>query len=132
VLPTPAHEHLVTFTTNTSIPWYIVVVLVFDPNIYPNPITGQCQQIVPSNLTDPTGNCLNNITALENAMMTYSSSVPAANANNPIWEALLKGSPYQSLQVVVPGITSPSQLFNTTNSNMILYFSDPDVYPYPV
>ncbi|NON63356.1 hypothetical protein, partial [Acidianus sp. RZ1] len=46
VLPTPAHEHIVTFTTNTSIPWYIVVVLVFNPNIYPNGLTGQCQQIV--------------------------------------------------------------------------------------
>ncbi|WP_061997305.1 hypothetical protein, partial [Sulfolobus acidocaldarius] len=54
VLPTPAHDHLVTFTTNQSIPWYIVVVLVFDPNIFPNPITGQCQAIVPSNTTNPT------------------------------------------------------------------------------
>ncbi|BDB98620.1 hypothetical protein SACC_16370 [Saccharolobus caldissimus] len=53
VLPTPAHSHLVTFSTNQSIPWYIVVVLVFDPNIFPNPITGQCQAIVPSNLTNP-------------------------------------------------------------------------------
>ncbi|QKQ99029.1 hypothetical protein GWK48_00240 [Metallosphaera tengchongensis] len=128
VLPTPAHSHLVTFTTNQSIPWYIVVVLVFDPNIFPNPITGQCQAIVPSNLTDPTANCLNNIQALENAMTTQSSSVVLANGNNPIWQTL--GKP--GVQVVVPGITSPSQLLTSANSNMLLYFSDPNVYPYPI
>ncbi|BAB66667.1 hypothetical protein [Sulfurisphaera tokodaii] len=128
VLPTPAHDHLVTFTTNTSIPWYIVVVLVFNPNIFPNPITGQCQQIVPSNQTDPTQYCLNSISALEQAMQTYDSAVATANANNPIWLAL--GKP--GLDVVVPGITSPSQLFSATNSNMVLFFSDPDIYPYPI
>jgi len=128
VLPTPAHSHLVTFATNQSIPWYIVVVLVFDPNIFPNAITGQCQAIVPSNLTNPTQNCLNSISALEAAMTTYDSAVQAANANNPIWEAL--GKP--GLEVVVPGISSPAELFNTTNSNMLLFFSDPAVYPYPI
>ncbi|AAY79776.1 hypothetical protein [Sulfolobus acidocaldarius] len=128
VLPTPAHDHLVTFTTNQSIPWYIVVVLVFDPNIFPNPITGQCQAIVPSNTTNPTANCLNNIQALENAMMTYDSAVGMANAKNPIWTTLVN----TDLQVVVPGITSPSQLMSATNSNMVLYFSDPAIYPYPI
>lgn len=128
VLPTPAHSHLVTFSTNQSIPWYIVVVLVFDPNIFPNPVTGQCQAIVPSNLTDPTANCLNNIQALEAAMTTYDSAVQAANANNPIWQTL--GEP--GVQVVVPGISSPADLMNTSNSNMILYFSDPAIYPYPI
>ncbi|WP_061992162.1 hypothetical protein [Sulfolobus acidocaldarius] len=158
VLPTPAHDHLVTFTTNQSIPWYIVVVLVFDPNIFPNPITGQCQAIVPSNTTNPTANCLNNIQALENAMMTYDSAVGMANAKNPIWTCLnniqaLENAmmTYDSavgmanaknpiwttlvntdLQVVVPGITSPSQLMSATNSNMVLYFSDPAIYPYPI
>ncbi|ADX86490.1 hypothetical protein [Saccharolobus islandicus] len=128
VLPTPAHDHIVTFATNTSIPWYIVVVLVFNPNIFPNPITGQCQQIVPSNQTNPTGLCLNSINALEQAMGTYDSAVATANANNPIWQAL--GKP--ELDVVVPGISSPSQLLTATNSNMLLYFSDPAVYPYPI
>ncbi|WP_062420465.1 hypothetical protein [Sulfolobus acidocaldarius] len=159
VLPTPAHDHLVTFTTNQSIPWYIVVVLVFDPNIFPNPITGQCQAIVPSNTTNPTANCLNNIQALENAMMTYDSAVGMANAKNPIWTTCLNNiqalenamMTYDSavgmanaknpiwttlvntdLQVVVPGITSPSQLMSATNSNMVLYFSDPAIYPYPI
>ncbi|ARM76809.1 hypothetical protein [Acidianus manzaensis] len=128
VLPTPAHEHLVTFTTNTSIPWYLVIVLVFNPNIYPNPITGQCTQIVPSNVSDPTGDCLNNINALEAAMTTYDSAVPLANAKNPIWTTL--GEP--GVDVVIPGISSPADLFNTTNSNMVLFFSDPPVFPYPV
>ncbi|MCH4816658.1 MAG: hypothetical protein QXY87_13450 [Saccharolobus sp.] len=128
VLPTPAHDHLVTFATNTSIPWYIVVVLVFDPNIFPNPITGQCQAVVPSNVSNPTENCLNNIQALESAMTTYDSAVAVANANNPIWQAL--GKP--GLEVIVPGVSSPSQLLNATNSNMVLYFSDPAVYPYPI
>ncbi|WP_062110861.1 hypothetical protein [Sulfolobus acidocaldarius] len=156
VLPTPAHDHLVTFTTNQSIPWYIVVVLVFDPNIFPNPITGQCQAIVPSNTTNPTANCLNNIQALENAMMTYDSAVGMANAKNPIWTNNIQAlenamMTYDSavgmanaknpiwttlvntdLQVVVPGITSPSQLMSATNSNMVLYFSDPAIYPYPI
>ncbi|BDB98618.1 hypothetical protein SACC_16350 [Saccharolobus caldissimus] len=61
-------------------------------------------------------------------MTTYDSAVQAANANNPIWEAL--GKP--GLEVVVPGISSPAELFNTTNSNMLLFFSDPPVYPYPI
>jgi len=61
-------------------------------------------------------------------MQTYDSAVATANANNPIWLAL--GKP--GLDVVVPGITSPSQLFSATNSNMVLFFSDPDIYPYPI
>lgn len=89
-------------------------------------ITGQCQAIVPSNLSDPTANCLNSFSALEAALTTHSSTVSAANANNPIWQTL--GEP--TLQVVVPGISSPSQLMNA-NSNMVVYFGDPAVYPYP-
>jgi hypothetical protein len=128
VLPTPAHEHLVTFTDNQSIPWYLVIVLVFNPNIFPNPITGQCSTMVPSNLSNPTGNCLNNYAALESALTTHDSAVAAANAGNPIWETL--GNP--TLQVVVPGISTTSQLSSASNSNMLLYFSDPPIYPYPV
>ncbi|WP_246252985.1 hypothetical protein [Acidianus brierleyi] len=116
VLPTPAHEHIVTFSTNTSIPWYIVVVLDFNPNIYPNPITGQCSDIVQSNSSDPTGLCLNSYANLEAALSTHDTAVMAANSNNPIWIALGKPS--------VDAIAVPS--------NMILYFSDPDIYPYPI
>lgn len=116
VLPTPAHEHIVTFATNTSIPWYIVVVLDFNPNIYPNPITGQCSDVVPSNSSDPTGLCLNSYANLTAALSTHDTAVMAANSNNPIWIALGKPS--------VDAIAVPS--------NMILYFSDPDIYPYPI
>ncbi|EHP70371.1 hypothetical protein MetMK1DRAFT_00008730 [Metallosphaera yellowstonensis MK1] len=116
VLPTPAHSHVVTFATNTSIPWYIVVVLDFNPNIFPNPITGQCQAIVPSNESNPTSLCLNSYNNVEQALHTYDSAVSTANQNNPIWEALGK-----------PGVDAIS-----VPSNMILYFSDPAVYPYPI
>jgi hypothetical protein len=128
VLPTPAHEHLVTFTDNQSIPWYLVIVLVFNPNIFPNPITGQCSVMVPSNQSNPVANCLNNYSALESALTTHDSAVTNANTGNPIWQTL--GDP--TLQVLVPGISSVSQLSSASNSNMLLYFSDPPVYPYPV
>ncbi|MEM3271109.1 MAG: hypothetical protein QXU14_01560 [Metallosphaera sp.] len=115
VLPTPAHDHIVTFSTNTSIPWYIVVVLDFNPNIFPNPLTGQCNAIVPSNQSDPTALCLNSYQNVQKAMSTYDSAVASANQGNPIWEALGK-----------PGVDVIS-----APSNMILYFSDPNIYPYP-
>lgn len=129
VLPTPAHSHIVTFSTNQSIPWYVVVVLVFDPNIWPDPLTGKPEfpGLVPSNLTDPSANVLNSIQALQKAMVTHSSAVEEANKNNPIWLAL--GKP--TTQVVVPGIVSPDQLFSLSNSNIVLFFSDPEVYPGP-
>lgn len=127
VLPTPAHSHIVDLDTNASIPWYGVVVLVFDPNIFPDPLTGRCRAIVPSNLSNPTGNCLNDIEALKRAMTTASSSVQLANSNNPIWLAL--GKP--GTQVVIPGVTSPDMIKNA-NSNIVLFFSSPDLYPYPM
>ena len=116
VLPTPAHDHIVTFSTTQSIPWYIVVVLVFNPNIFPNPITGQCEQIVPSNVTNDTSLCLNSYANLQKALNTYDSAVLMANQNNPIWKTLLNGKAIDAIQVP---------------SNMILYFSDPMIYPYP-
>ncbi|WP_420856770.1 hypothetical protein [Sulfuracidifex metallicus] len=130
VLFTPAHTHLIaTSTGNSSIGWYLVVVLVMDPNIMPNPITGQCQDVVPSNLTDPTANCLTNITSLEHAMTTYDSAVIAANANNPIWQTLNDAFHVGGLQVIVPGLNSPADLMNTSNTNVVLYFSTPNMYP---
>ncbi len=130
VLFTPSHTHLIAESTgNTSIGWYLVVVLVMDPNIMPNPITGQCQEIVPSNLTDPTANCLTNITSLEHAMTTYDSAVIAANSNNPIWQTLNDAFHVGGLQVIVPGINSPADLMNTSNTNVVLYFSTPNIYP---
>ncbi len=130
VLFTPAHTHLLAQSTgNTSIGWYLVVVLVMDPNIMPNPITGKCEAIVPSNLTDPTANCLTNITSLMHAMTTYDSAVLKANAKNPIWQTLNDAYHVGGLQVIVPGISSPADLMNTSNTNIVLYFSTPNIYP---
>ncbi|MEM0373993.1 MAG: hypothetical protein QXV69_07870 [Sulfolobaceae archaeon] len=129
VLPLPAHSHLIAESTkNTSIPWYVVVVLVFDPNIFPDPVTGKCVQLVPSNLTNPTANCLNSIDNLKKAMVTYSSSVGIANSNNPIFQTVNSAFHTGDLQVVVPGLT-PDTLLNKSNSNIILFFSTPEVYP---
>ncbi|MEM3670251.1 MAG: hypothetical protein QW767_00690 [Thermoprotei archaeon] len=125
VLPTPAHSHLVTFTDNQSIPWYIVVVLVFNPNIFPEPLTGQCRAVVPSNQSNPTADCLNSYAALQAALTTHDTAVSAANANNPIWQTL--GGP--TVDIVVPGATTVSQLSTVANSNMLLYFSDPSTFP---
>lgn len=59
---------------------------------------------------------MNSYQNVQKAMSTYDSAVAAANQNNPIWEALGK-----------PGVDVIS-----VPSNMILYFSDPDIYPYPM
>lgn len=127
VLPTPAHSHLVNESTDKSVPWYLVIVLVFDPNIFPDALTGKCKVYVQSDLPNPTGNCLNSVDALKRAMTTSSSAVANANQNNPIWIAL--GKP--NLQVVVPGISDPNKLLTSANSNMVLFFNAPKTYPYP-
>jgi hypothetical protein len=124
VLPTPAHDHLISCCLKV-IPWYTIVVLVFDPNILPNPVTGECTQIVPSNLSNPTANCLNNFENLVNALTTHDSAVPTANSNNPIWKAL--GEP--TTQVVVPGAATPAQLSNA-NSNLFEHFYVNTINPY--
>jgi hypothetical protein len=127
VLSTPAHSHIVDLDTNVSIPWFVVVVLVFDPNISPDPLTGRCRAIVPSNLSNPTGNRLNSVDVLKRAMTTAFFSVQLTGSNNPIWLAL--GKP--GTQVVIPGIASPEMVRNA-NSYMVLFFGSPDIYPYPV
>ncbi len=127
VLPLPAHDHVVGFTTSTSIPWYVVVVLVFDPNIMPNAVTGQCTQIVNSNLTAPTGNCLNSFSALTTAMNTKTTATASANStqNDPIYDTF--GGP--AVQVLIPGVTVISET-TPTNTNVFLYFSVANGNPY--
>jgi hypothetical protein len=119
VLPTPAHDHVVGFTSG-NIPWYIVAVLVFDPNVYPNAATGQCAQIVQSNLTNPTANCLNSLSAIQAALGTKTTATSNANMtqNNPIYDTL--GG--VSTQVVIPGVQSVSES-SAANTNLFLYFS---------
>jgi hypothetical protein len=122
VLPTPAHDHLInTSATLPSVEWGTIVVLVFDPDIFPDRATGHCTAAVTSNQSAPTANCLNSLAALGRAMSTTSSSVALANggsANNPIWKAL--GSP--TLQVVLPGDISIAQEAQL-NSNLYIPFA---------
>lgn len=125
VLPTPAHTHIVsTNASGVSVGWYAITVLVFDPNIMPNAITGNCTQVVPSNLTNATGNCLTSLAALQRALVTQSSA-DAINGNNPIWQTL--GGP--TAQVVVPGATMVTQLTND-NTNLVLDFAVKDTNYY--
>jgi hypothetical protein len=127
VMPFPAHTHIVTTDANQqNIPWDVVSVLVFDPNIFPNPLTGVCTQTVPSALSNATANCLTSIQALQNAMTTSNSAVAQANANNPVWAAM--GKPL--MQVVIPGDTQPTEITNA-NSNMNIPFAVTDQNPYP-
>ena len=127
VLPTPAHSHIVNQTDTQG--WNIVAVLVFDPNIFPNPVTGQCSQVVPSNQPDPTANCLTSYAALQRALTTNDSASDNANCNygvNPIYDAL--GQP--ATQIFVPG-DSTVQSIGNANTNLQLFFSTQSGNPYP-
>lgn len=127
VMPFPAHSHIVdTLAGEQDIPWNAIAVLVFDPNIFPNPATGRCEQTVPSSLTEPIANCLTSIAALQAAMVTTNSEIDDANADNPIWQAL--GKPLT--QVVVPGASDPTQ-YRNANSNINVPFAVKDYNPYP-
>ena len=123
VLPTPSHDHLINCCFQI-IPWYTIVVLDFDPNIFPNAVTGQCTQVVPSNLTDPTANCLSNYTGLVHALTTNSNAT-AINAANPIWQTL--GGP--STQIVIPGAATTAQISNA-NTNLFEHFTVNSTNPY--
>ena len=127
VLPTPSHSHVVdTDAGGANIPWDSIAVLVFDPNVMPNPATGRCTQVVPSSLQNATANCLNSLQAIQAAMTTNDSAISAADAGNPIWETL--GKPLT--QVVLPGITIPAQIRNA-NTNLDIYFAVNNSNPYP-
>jgi len=127
VMPFPAHTHLVnTDVGQKDVPWYVVSVLVWDPNIFPNPVTGTCAQTVPSSLTNATANCLTSLKALQAALTTTNNAVAQANANNPVWAAL--GKPLT--QVIIPGVTDPSQISNS-NTNIDVPFAVVEQSPYP-
>ena len=122
VLPTPAHDHLLNTTTDfPNVEWGTIVVLVFDPNIFPDRVTGACTAHTASNLSSATGNCLTSIAALARALGQQSSAVATANGGspgNPIWKAL--GGPKD--QVLVPGDITIAQL-NNLNSDLYIPFS---------
>jgi len=124
VLPTPAHTHIINTATKSA--WFIVTVLVFDPNIMPNPATGRCHTLVSSSLENPTANCLTSLSSLKDALTTQSSkAVSNANTNNPIWLAL--GKP--TTQVVIPGDSTVSSISNA-NTNIVLFFTVTPNNPY--
>ncbi len=130
VMPFPAHTHIVdTDAGQQDLPWDAIGVFVFDPNIFPNPVTGRCTQIVPSGLSNATSNCLISTAALKTAMATQNSALATVNAKNPIWNGLGLGSqpPYQ---IVIAGATSPSQYANA-NSNVDVPFAVIDNNPFP-
>ncbi len=127
VLPFPAHTHLVeSDAAQADIPWNAIGVFVFDPNIFPNPVTGKCTQVAQSNLTNPTGNCLTSTSQLRAAMATANSGIAQTNQNNPMWEAL--GKPLW--QVIIAGASSPAD-YNKANSNIDVPFAVMDTDPFP-
>ena len=127
VLPTPSHDHVVGYNGTQSIPWYMVVVLVFDPNIMPNAVTGQCTQVVQSDLANPTGNCLNSLSAIQAAMGT--KTVATANANETQSDPIYDTFGGVQTQVLVPGVTAIAET-SPANSNLFLYFNVVSENPY--
>jgi hypothetical protein len=127
VLPTPSHDHIAGFDTKDSIPWYVVAVLVFDPNVFPNAVTGQCTKWVSSNLTSAAGNCLNSFSALAAAMNTKTTATANANMtqNDPIYDTF--GG--VSTQVLIPGVTIVSE-YSAANTNLFIFFSVTPENPY--
>jgi hypothetical protein len=119
-LPVPAHDHLL--NTPTQVPniyWGGINVLVLDPNIYPSQMSPTCTVRSPSNLSDPTGNCLTSYAALERAVTGCSSS--AANYNNathnPIWQTLVSLGMPKCAQAFIPGG------IDALNTNLYIPFS---------
>jgi hypothetical protein len=127
VLPTPAHDHLVDYVGGSSIPWDVITVLVFDPNVMPDAVTGQCHQWVASDLSNPTGNCLTSFDALAKAVTTQTTATAKANStqNDPIYSTL--GG--VKTQVAIPGVPIVSDT-SPTNTNLFLYFSVSSSSPY--
>lgn len=120
VLPTPAHDHLInTATTYANVYWGSTVVLVLDPNIFPDRSSAACSVVESSNLSNPTGNCLTSFAALERATTTCSSSAADFNdaTSNPIWQTLVSAGVAGCSQVYVPGGV------NALNANLYIPFS---------
>lgn len=119
IMPLPAHSHLINDTFhNDPIPWYVVIVYVLDPNIMPNVTNGKCTQVVASNVSNPTVNCLTSLAAIKRAMQTEDNATINANIGNPVWDAM--GKP--STEVYIPNDTSQSEV-GKPNTNMVIPFA---------
>jgi|GEM_PF-264179 hypothetical protein len=124
VMAKPAHDLLIPGGVGSTLTeTYLVRVAVFDPNIFPNATTGACRQWVASNLTNPTGNCLNNVAALARALNTTDTAVANANKNNILF--LTKDIPsyqatitiYTMVNGTVVGTTTKN--VNASNTNVV-------------
>lgn len=120
LLPFPAHDYItLSDYGGVPTPLYVVFVMVFDPNIFPNATTGRCTQVAPSNLTNATANCLTSFAALRNAIATRNSYIPQINAGNKLW-MLESNTTLQAIIVLNKNITGTSNLLYP-NSNIYLY-----------
>lgn len=101
VLPNPARDFLMSPLKNSTYSRsYFIRVNVYDPNIFPNATTGKCKAIAPSNLRDPTGNCLTSVSALTNALVTYDDAVAKINADNIVWQVAGKPMMQATIRLV--------------------------------
>ncbi len=127
VLPNPANDKILPSNkTGTPTLSYLVRVAVYDPNIFPNATTGKCKQVAPSNLSNPTGDCLTSFSALKAAFVTTDNAIPAINSNNPLYQAA--GKPMT--QVVLVGSLGKISL-NASNTNLLSdsYMNSTPSYP---
>jgi hypothetical protein len=86
VLASAAHDDLLPAAKNNTVSRsYRITINVYDPNIFPNATTGKCTQLVASNVSNPTADCLTSVAALQAALTTHDSAVTAANAKNILW-----------------------------------------------
>lgn len=121
VFPFPDYDYILLDNySGESTPWYVVLVRVYDPNIFPNATTGKCKQVAPSNLSNPIGNCLTSFAALQRAYQTRDSYISILNKNNKLW--IIQGSPMTQVQIATaPNVTGISGLLYP-NTNMYLFF----------
>ncbi len=120
VLPSPANDKLMSpVKTNTPSLSYVIRVGVYDPNIFPNATTGKCKQVAPSNLSNPTGDCLTSYAALKTALLTADSGVAVVNANNPLWNAA--GKPMTQVSLLSSLNLSAAVKLNSSDTNLVVY-----------
>ena len=106
----------------------MVTVLVFDPNVMPNAVTGQCTQVVKSDLAHPTGNCLNSLSAIQ-AALGRKTTAATASANATQNDAIYDTFGGVQTQILVPGVTAFAET-SPANSNLFLYFNVVNGDPY--
>lgn len=116
VMPNSAHDLMLPTAAHNGQYSYLVRVGVFDPNIFPNITTGRCTQVVPSNLTNATGNCLTSRGALQRALMTEDTAVLAANGNNILYTAK-NIQPFQA-SITIANVTVMSEPYNGSSRNV--------------